>query len=210
MEGRAFILGRNGFYNKIIEILKKNNIFQIYFVFLFKNESEEEMKNCLENLIKKGDQKDLEYFMDNNHIIYINENIFHDKEKKEKLLFYLSHKMLKNFYCLKNFDSQDNKKVNENPIEEKNENKIENSINIDSKIGNSLRVNKINPFFSRFKNYIVNSLYFRDENNFMENKNFYDDKSEILERLKYLKLFQNYSKGKFGDENNARFNCEIL
>lgn len=113
MEGRAFILGRNGLYNKAIELLQKNKINQIYFVFLFKNESEIEMKTIIDNLYEKGDQKELKNFKKNNQIIYLNEDILSIKEI-DKLYFYLTNLLISNYFCLNKFVNKEGKNLFEN------------------------------------------------------------------------------------------------
>jgi len=213
MEGRAFILGRNGFYNKIIETLKKNNIYQIYFVFLFKSETEEEMRNSLENLIKKGDQKDLEFFLDNNQIIYINESILENKDKREKLNFFLCNKILFNYLIFKNFEVLNFPvyidKINLNKYIKNTANNI-NEFNEENNKNNNSNEFKINPFHKKFEKYLDNNIYYKKENSYIDKKNFYNEQVEILEKLKYIKIFQKYSKEKNGDNNSSRFNCEIL
>lgn len=207
MEGRAFILGRNGFYNKAVEILKKYNIHQIYFVFLFKNETEEEMKNSLLNLIKKGDQKDLDSYMTNNQIIYINESYLENKEKKDKLLFFLSNSIYKSFVCLKVFE---NLKM---PVYAKIKNiaeiAFESQKDSDIVVDDKEEASIVSPFFNRFKKYFDGNIYYKGDNCFQA-KNFYDEKSEILDRIKFIKIFQKFTKENFSDSNSTRFNCEIL
>ncbi len=203
MEGRPFILGRNGFYNKTIEILKKKNIYQIYFILLFKNETEEEMKNSIENLMKKGDQKELEYFMDNNQIIYLNESTFKNNEKREKLNFFLSNKILFNFFIRKNFEII-NKPFYEDEVIKDVSKKVNDSID------NNLDDIKINLFYNKFKKYLDNNIYYDKDKDYFDDKYYYNDKNEILEKLKCIKILQNYLKEKNGDNNSPRFNCEIL
>jgi len=224
MEGRAFILGRNGFYNKAIDILKKNDCYQVYFVFIFKNETEEEMKTCLDNLIQKGDQKELEYYMNNNQIIYINESYLGNKEKNEKLLFFLSNSLFMNFICLKSFENiklLDNGSVNVRSISAEKSLVVENikDNNDDNIISNKDKINddanNFSAFYYKYKRCIDDNIYYTKSNNSSDNfftvgKNFYDEKKEILEKLKFIKIFQKFSKEKFGETNSNRFNCDIL
>lgn len=74
IEGRTFLLGRNGYYNLIFSSLKcqKNNIF---FILIFKDYSKEEIDSFLDDLILKGEQlEELTRLKEHNKIICVNES----------------------------------------------------------------------------------------------------------------------------------------
>jgi hypothetical protein len=90
MEGRIFLLGRNGFYNKICEEKKLKNT--IFFLLLFKDISpdftEDEGMKIIHTLINKGDQKDLELYLKDNKIICINDDDLENDLKNKSERFY--------------------------------------------------------------------------------------------------------------------------
>ena len=73
IEGRVFLLGKNGFYNKVVEVLKKKNNHNIYFILVIKGDDDKIRKAMIEDLINKGGQKDLDYYYKNNRIVFIND-----------------------------------------------------------------------------------------------------------------------------------------
>ena len=73
IEGRVFLLGKNGFYNKVVEVLKKKNNHNIYFILVIKEDDDKIRKAMIEDLINKGGQKDLDYYYKNNRIVFIND-----------------------------------------------------------------------------------------------------------------------------------------
>ena len=73
IEGRAFLLGKNGFYNKVVEVLKKKNNHNIYFILVIKEDDDKIRKAMIEDLINKGGQKELDYYYKNNRIVFIND-----------------------------------------------------------------------------------------------------------------------------------------
>jgi hypothetical protein len=88
IEGRVFLLGRNGFYNKVCEEMSGQINKNFFFVLLFKNIQENnEMFETINNLIHKGDQHDLKYFSDNDKILYLKEETYdeYDETLIEKL-----------------------------------------------------------------------------------------------------------------------------
>ena len=73
IEGRVFLLGKNGFYNKVVDVLKKKNNHNIYFILVIKEDDDKIRKAMIEDLINKGGQKDLDYYYKNNRIVFIND-----------------------------------------------------------------------------------------------------------------------------------------
>lgn len=212
MEGRAFILGRNGFYNRLIEILKKNFNYQIYFVLLFKNETEDEMKSIIDNLIHKGDQKELEFFSQNNLIIYINDILLADLAQKEKLLFHLGNTILNNFCSLKSLTSpklsRNEININFNCTSRNNNNNIHSIRDDNNALQKSLDETEI---IEKIKKYYFDNIYYTySENSLLIKKNFANDENEILEKLKTINMFQKFTKENIGAKVSTKFNCEIL
>ena len=87
-EGRLFLLGRNGYYNKLIEDiypkLRMNVNYldgKISFVLISSNEND---RKLVENLTEKGDQKGLKIFENSNKFIIMNENEFESFLENEK------------------------------------------------------------------------------------------------------------------------------
>lgn len=82
IEGRLFLLGKNGFYNKIVEELRRKINRNIFFILVFQNITEESndsfINSILNDLIQKGEQQDLIWFKKNNHIFFINDFNFKD------------------------------------------------------------------------------------------------------------------------------------
>jgi hypothetical protein len=79
IEGRTFLLGRNGFYNKLKEKLYKKCFGRVYFCLIFKFQSDEEKFQALDELIIKGDQNELLEFKDENKILFFNEEDFEEE-----------------------------------------------------------------------------------------------------------------------------------
>ena len=91
IEGRVFLLGKNGFYNHVNETLISKHNNNLWFILIVK-ETEENMKNnvcekMIEELINKGEQEQLGYYYHNNRIIIINDFHFEkDFQNKQQLL----------------------------------------------------------------------------------------------------------------------------
>jgi hypothetical protein len=97
MEGRLFLLGRNGYYNKLYEnlyqLVKGNFFFLLTHKKLNSDDSLECNSDILDNLINKGDQKLLKMFKDEKKIIFLNEeNSFDEMGKKKVFLLDLFYK----------------------------------------------------------------------------------------------------------------------
>ena len=71
MEGRIFLLGKNGYFNSVEDILLKKQNSNLYFI-LISNEMNY-VTNCkiIEELIKEGGEKELEKYYLNNRLIFI-------------------------------------------------------------------------------------------------------------------------------------------
>jgi hypothetical protein len=93
IEGRTFLLGRNGFYNKFTEELFHKCCGRMYFCLIFTCQNDEEKRQALDDLINKGDQNELLQFKNENKILFFNEETFeedfleHEVFKKRNLCF---------------------------------------------------------------------------------------------------------------------------
>ncbi len=77
MEGRLFLVGRNGFYNKLYDelyqLVKGNFFFLLNYKKLNSDDSLDGQTEIISNLITKGDQQQLQNFKEENKIIFIND-----------------------------------------------------------------------------------------------------------------------------------------
>lgn len=88
IEGRTFLLGRNGYYNKLYEILPSVVKTRFFFILIFKQATKEEMANYIEDLVQKGDQHELKQFKKEGKIICVNEETLDvDMKQYEDSLF---------------------------------------------------------------------------------------------------------------------------
>ena len=83
IEGRIFLLGKNGYYNNVIKTLKKRFTNNIFFILLVNEKDNKKNKKMIEELIEKGCEEELKTFFKNNRIIFINN--YNYKEEIEKL-----------------------------------------------------------------------------------------------------------------------------
>lgn len=86
MEGRIFLLGKNGYFNSVENCLLKKQNSNLYFV-LVSNEVDKKQNNkIIEELINKGGEEGLEKYYNNNRIIFLdNYEIKEDIEKNKDL-----------------------------------------------------------------------------------------------------------------------------
>jgi hypothetical protein len=71
MEGRIFLLGKNGYFNSVENCLLKKQNSNLYFV-LVSNEVDKKQNNkIIEELINKGGEEGLEKYYNNNRIIFL-------------------------------------------------------------------------------------------------------------------------------------------
>ena len=84
MEGRIFLLGKNGYFNSVENCLLKKQNSNLYFV-LVSNEVDKKQNNkIIEELINKGGEEGLEKYYNNNRIIFLdNYEIKIDIEKNK-------------------------------------------------------------------------------------------------------------------------------
>ena len=84
MEGRIFLLGKNGYFNSVENCLLKKQNSNLYFV-LVSNEVDKKQNNkIIEELINKGGEEGLEKYQNNNRIFFLdNYEIKEDIEKNK-------------------------------------------------------------------------------------------------------------------------------
>ena len=84
MEGRIFLLGKNGYFNSVENCLLKKQNSNLYFV-LVSNEVDKKQNNkIIEELINKGGEEGLVKYYNNNRIIFLdNYEIKEDIEKNK-------------------------------------------------------------------------------------------------------------------------------
>ena len=84
MEGRIFLLGKNGYFNNLERTLKLKQNSNIYFILVSNEINENINNNTIEELIKEGGEKELEKYYVNNRIIFLdNLNIKNDFVNKQ-------------------------------------------------------------------------------------------------------------------------------
>ena len=86
LEGRVFLMGRNGYFNNIISTLKNKLNSNIYIILLSKETKEENCK-ILDELITRGGEEDLRKYRENNRILFINDFEVSESIKQNKLWF---------------------------------------------------------------------------------------------------------------------------
>ena len=71
MEGRIFLLGKNGYFNNLEKTLKLKQNSNIYFILVSNEINENINNNTIEELIKEGGEKELEKYYKNKRIIFL-------------------------------------------------------------------------------------------------------------------------------------------
>jgi hypothetical protein len=110
VEGRLFLLGRNGFYNKVCQEFENILKGSIFFYLLYKNifldyeqdSLEEDYSNefqfqtqSINNLIEKGDQKELKVFQEQNKILCLDDDLFDRDIERRK--YHIESAIFKNY-----------------------------------------------------------------------------------------------------------------
>lgn len=96
VEGRLFLLGKNGYYNALINNLNTKYHHNVYFVLVIKeiedDNKEESFTQILNDLICKGGQEQLGYYREHNKILCVNDfNLEHDVQGIAKVFKRLLH-----------------------------------------------------------------------------------------------------------------------
>lgn len=96
VEGRLFLLGKNGYYNTLINNFNAKYHHNVYFVLVIKeiedDDKEESFTQILNDLICKGGQEQLGYYREHNKILCVNDfNLEHDVQNIAKVFKRLLH-----------------------------------------------------------------------------------------------------------------------
>ena len=84
MEGRVFLLGKNGYFNAVENCLIKKQNSNLFFILISNEVDERENKKVIEELIYEGGEERLEKYYKNDRIIFIdNYEIKEDINKKK-------------------------------------------------------------------------------------------------------------------------------
>ena len=82
MEGRIFLLGKNGYFNAVENCLLKKQNSNLYFILVSNEVDKNENNKIIEELINKGGEEELEKYYQNNRIIFLDS--YEIKEDIEK------------------------------------------------------------------------------------------------------------------------------
>ena len=84
MEGRIFLLGKNGYFNAVEECLLKKNNSNLFFILISNEVDKNENNKIIEELIDKGGEEGLEKYYKNDRILFLdNYEIKEDIEKNK-------------------------------------------------------------------------------------------------------------------------------
>ena len=84
MEGRIFLLGKNGYFNAVENCLLKKQNSNLYFILVSNEVDKNENNKIIEELINKGGEEELEKYYQNDRIIFLdNYEIKEDIEKNK-------------------------------------------------------------------------------------------------------------------------------
>ena len=92
IEGRVFLLGKNGFYNTICRELKRKLCHNVYFILLLKencsyfNSGKPQCEQMIKNLIKNG-QNELDEYFSTNRILFLSDFELEESVKSNKSFF---------------------------------------------------------------------------------------------------------------------------
>lgn len=86
MEGRIFLLGKNGYFNAVENCLLKKQNSNLFFILVSNEVDKKENNKIIEELINKGGEEGLEKYYQNDRIIFLdNYGIKEDVEKNKEL-----------------------------------------------------------------------------------------------------------------------------
>lgn len=105
MEGRIFLLGKNGYFNAVENCLIQKQNLNLFFILVSNEINDDENNKIIEELIYEGGEERLEKYYKNDKIIFLdNYNIENDiKNKKEWFI-----KKIKQIYENRNTDENKN------------------------------------------------------------------------------------------------------
>ena len=85
MEGRIFLLGKNGYFNAVENCLLKKQNSNLYFILVSNEVDKNENNKIIEELINKGGEEGLQKYYQNDRIIFLdNYGIKEDVEKNKE------------------------------------------------------------------------------------------------------------------------------
>ena len=71
MEGRIFLLGKNGYFNAVEDCLIKKENSNLFFILVSNEVDDDENKKIIEELIYQGEEESMEKYYKNDRIIFI-------------------------------------------------------------------------------------------------------------------------------------------
>ena len=84
MEGRIFLLGKNGYFNAVEECLLKKNNSNLFFILVSNEVNKNENNKIIEELIDKGGEEGLEKYYKNDRILFLDNYEIKDDIEKNK------------------------------------------------------------------------------------------------------------------------------
>ena len=85
MEGRIFLLGKNGYFNSVENCLLKKQNSNLFFILISSEVDKSKNNKIIEELIKKGGEEELENYYINDRIIFLDSyEIKEDMEKNKE------------------------------------------------------------------------------------------------------------------------------
>ena len=84
MEGRIFLLGKNGYFNAVEECLLKKNNSNLFFILVSNEADKNENNKIIEELIDKGGEEGLEKYYKNDRILFLDNYEIKDDIEKNK------------------------------------------------------------------------------------------------------------------------------
>ena len=85
MEGRIFLLGKNGYFNSVENCLLKKQNSNLFFILISSEVDKSKNNKIIEELIKKGGEEELEKYYINDRIIFLDSyEIKEDMEKNKE------------------------------------------------------------------------------------------------------------------------------
>ena len=85
MEGRIFLLGKNGYFNSVENCLLKKQNSNLFFILISSEVDKRKNNKIIEELIKKGGEEELEKYYINDRIIFLDSyEIKEDMEKNKE------------------------------------------------------------------------------------------------------------------------------
>ena len=106
MEGRIFLLGKNGYFNSVENCLLKKQNSNLYFILVSNEVDKKENNKIIEELINKGGEEGLDKYYKNDRIIFLDNYEIKEDIEKNKDWFITK---LNNIYGNNNRDFNNNK-----------------------------------------------------------------------------------------------------